>query len=171
MDDRQPTPRATRAYNWLEIRKDHACGMSVAAIARKYGLRRETVQNRAKREGWTHQNAQLAQLATKRAHASVAGKVAEVVAEGLMQHAEIEALLLNLSKKMLDKAMNADFHVIKGSRSTDVEAMQRSIEAAKCAIETSRVIHGLRATDKSVQGEDDEAAGKIYEVAYESETA
>ncbi len=174
MDEpKPPKPREAHAYNWLAIRRDHAQGMSVSAIARKYKLRRQTIQDRAKSERWADRNGQLAAEATSIAISKAADQVAETVAEGLIEglirHAEIETLLLDVAKLALTKATTCDFKMVGDGKTTDVEAMERAVNAASKAIDKSREIHGLRSGDKSVSAGDDTKAGKVYEVAVEEE--
>jgi hypothetical protein len=59
----EPKKRGLTDAQWLEVRTRYEAGEAVLAIANRLGARRQTIMDRAKREGWTaHATAHTAQV-------------------------------------------------------------------------------------------------------------
>ena len=163
--------RAQHQYNWLEIRRDHAKGLSFRAIARKHKVRLQTVLRRAKLEGWAQQNEALTQQATREAIKDEAQKVAEAVGESLTDilaaQAPLASAMIAYAKKMLDDG--AAGAILPGYGRGPADVFAAIIQGAEKAGDFGRQIAGLRPGQPSVKGEADDENGKEYIVAIRPE--
>lgn len=139
-------------YNWLEIRRDHAQGMTISAIAKKHGVRRQTVNDRAKAEQWAVKNGQMAARAVEHVIEQHAEKVGEVIAssltELLAQTIPLSAKLAQLASKTLDDALRGIAR--PGDKSDPAEFLDKMASAVQRTQEIARKGAGLSPTQPSV---------------------
>lgn len=150
-------------YDWLAIRRDHAKGMTVSAIARKYKVRRATVQERKAAEGWTYKNVQAAESeAAKTAReAEVAARPAKVAAVTTVAELKSEVL-----KAMLEtvKAFNKN-EIHPGDKQSKADVYDKVVGGTGRGVSLLKDIDGLAPTMPLDTEQADEDPGKLYEVA------
>lgn len=123
--------------DWTQAKKDYIGDerMSYRAIARKYGVSKVAVANRATREGWP----KLRQNLNDRAIEKFEDRKTERVAEVTEEHAADYRLVQELVETHLEK-MKADQ---EAGREVDVGDLWSLSRALRTAVEGERVCLGL----------------------------
>ncbi len=155
-----------RRYDWLQIRRDHAKGMTIQEISRKYKLRRQTVDRRAKMEGWAEQNRDFAADAMRQAiteNANLVGReMATTLKEMLERTIPMAGKLAALADKTLDDALAGIAQ--PGAKSDPAEFLDKMASAVARTQEIARRGAGVQPTQPTIPMDGDEDAGKEYEV-------
>jgi hypothetical protein len=186
-DDRKRGRGRRNDIPWQAIREAYAVGdTETASLAKRFGCSERAIRNRRNAEKWPT-NADLAKTAannvisikTRQAVEKVGAAVEEIVANGLLRHAEIETLLLDFAKDTIEAALgrrkhkNGNAHYLRqGTYTSEAGERKDAMTAACMAIEKSREIHGLRPGMPSTgDGNDDGRRRIVFEDVQDAETA
>lgn len=87
MGDQPKKPRGLKPEQWAEVRSKFEAGISYARLSKDFGIRRPTITDRARREGWTVQ-------ATVHVHGdeSVQGPPGETIAKTIQKRAQASVI-------------------------------------------------------------------------------
>ena len=159
--------RGLSAEQWQQVRKRWEAGASEASLAREFGVDRETVRRRRRREAWMPQampqlgrheaeaihqraTAEVIDMATRQVVDSAiengtVSKIAKDVKRGLDRHDAIIEQMLDVGQLAMQKALNGSLQ--RG----EATWIRDAVSAAALAIEKSREIAGRKLGDPSIE--------------------
>ena len=161
--------RGLREDQWQLVSQRWAAGESEASLAREFGIDRETIRRRRRREAWMPQatpqlgqheakaihqraTAQVIDMATREAVDSVrirtVSKIAKDVLRGLDRHDAIIEQMLDVAQLATLKILNSELARGEASQTVILSPRAQSRRAA-----TSRDVRGKRPGDPSVEEE------------------
>jgi hypothetical protein len=183
----QKKPRGLKPEQWAEVRKAYESGEAVLSISKRFGARRQTIMDRAKRETWTAQptahvsgpevaktvHRNVIDIASRRALSTPQGKAAvEAATEAVAVAAEELLATVTAARKaatyindLLDKALNGE--IIPASapgEQTDADVAKSVMTAYRTFTTTVRENAGVKVGAPSVPRDD--AAEKVDKIKF-----
>ncbi len=151
---------------WEEIRAAYAAGIvEPTQLAKRFGCSARSIRRRRVAEKWPTTTdaiqavtANVIDIKTRAALERVGDEVEKAVASGLLHHAELEELLLELAKTTLKRAIGSKLRA--GTHTSEASEIKDAIAAAMLALQASREINGRRTGEKSV--EDDRVTDRTF---------
>jgi hypothetical protein len=170
---------------WDKVQADYEAGLTVKALAEKYGISEKQIRRKIKSQKWETKSAkvQAAQnkvidIATRQAIENVTPELQKQIESGLLRHAEIEELLLEVAVATLRRVRQqmvarANRPLRSGRNTSEADEIRAAMESAIKALTGSRELHGLRPGDPSVgEGTDrDDAIRIVREVVRPPQSA
>lgn len=90
------------SVDWLAIKTEYLTGnSSYATLAKKYGVHKSTIANKAGKEGWTEQREQKMREIANECEQKASKMRADIVAEAANVKADCEALIWKITRRKL----------------------------------------------------------------------
>jgi len=153
-------PISKNPVNWLLLRKQHAEGVSISALAKIHGVSRDTIHNHKKKEQWGDTLREMTASAVQGAIDKVALEAGESIAADLLAHADLVSGILDYANAIVKKGASG---LIKpGDKQNEADVLNSVVTAVKNAIFVSREINGIRPGTPSTGSKEDDGA-RIFE--------
>jgi hypothetical protein len=185
-------PRGLSDDQWAEVQAKFGSGSSISELEREYGVRRATIRDRAKREGWTVQvtvqvdgvntgqplgevvqkraRANVIDIATKRAIEQIeaSGAVDEAagtIAEELIISRRLALKMAQAMESFIDGVVAKEYKPSDAPATRDMAQFMKDVQGAyKIHLSTIREDAGLKSGQATVAKDD--ADNKVSEVAF-----
>ena len=150
--------------NWIAVRTAYVVkGWSAQKCAEEFGINPTTIKIKASNEGWTEERNRLQTDATAEATKEIKAGAVAAINDIRRDHAS----LVSRMHSLLD-GVEGDIEAAKPGRGR-IEARKLAAEAYQMVLKSSRLVLGIRDGDASVEPEQSESAGKVYEIAIRPE--
>ena len=145
--------RGLREDQWQQVRKRWESGASEASLAREFGVDRETVRRRRRREAWMPQaTPQLGQHEAKAIHQRATAEVIDMATRQVVDAAISDGTVSKITQDMkrgLDRHDAIVEQMLDVAEFTMRKAMERSFERGEAAQIRDAVLTAALAVDKS----------------------
>lgn len=134
------------ATQWGRVRQSYMAGASYQELAKKYGLKVKTIQNRASKEGWTKEKGKIKEEVGEKIRQRVVRVRVQELEKLMEANGKVIDGLLQMAAMIQEKPYENLFDVNKTLR--NAESISRAIQTA---VQTQRDLYKLPSMDQEMR--------------------